>query len=222
MNLQEVFNHLTGSEFSQLSIGGAAAGVIDSTNYSKVVGHINLGLSQLFTRFNLKERRLKFPVQTDSDTYQLQIEDLLKIERVLTDGDVDMALNQASDTYSCFTPSLNTLRVPQVMLTKVDIPDDLVTDNLTVVYRANHPVLVVPSGEYDPALVELELPRSHLIPLLYFVASRVHNPAGMTNEFHTGNSYYAKYEAACQELEAKGIQVDFGDCNTRLERGGWV
>jgi len=68
----------------------------------------------------------------------------------------------------------------------------------------------------------VQLPDSHLEALLFFVASRVNNPIGMTNEFNAGNSYAAKFEAACQALEEQGLQVDQDSQNTRLHRGGWV
>lgn len=223
MKLQEVFDQLSAGEFSQLSIGGADAGVIDEGNYSKVLGHVNLALTSLYTRFNLKERQLAFTLQADSDTYQLNLVDMLKILKIVTDGDVELPVNEGGNIYSCFTPSLNILRVPQVILDQgVDLPEELKTEKLTIVYKANHPKIVMTLGTLDPTEIELELPSTHLLPLLYFVASRVHNPIGMNNEFHAGNSYYKKYEMACQELEGKGIQVDQGDVNYRLHRGGWV
>jgi len=223
MNLQEVFDQLSAGEFSQLSIGGANAGVIDESNYKKILGHVNLGLTALFTRFNLKEQSLQFTLNPASDTYQLNLDDMLKISKVVTDGDVEVPLNKDGNPYSCFTPSLNTIQVPQVILDQgADLPEDLKTTKLKVVYRANHPKLKLTLGMLNPSTVNLELPATHLSPLLYFVASRVHNPIGMTNEFHAGNSYYAKYEAACQRLENEGMQVDPVPDNTRLSRNGWV
>lgn len=223
MKLQEIFEQLSAGEFSQLSIGGAEAGVIDATNYSKVLGHVNLGLTALFTRFNLKERRLTFPLQSDFDTYQLDLADMLKITKITTADDFELPLNREGDPYSVLTPALNMLRVPQCIVDQGnDLPEELKTDTLTVVYRANHRKLVLTLGVLTPSTEEVDLPSSHLLPLLYFVASRVHNPIGMSNEFHAGNSYYAKYEAACQALETQGVQVDRSNYNSRLYRGGWV
>ena len=222
MYLQEIFDQLSGGEFSQLSIGGSDMGVIDPGNYGRVVGHVNLGLTTLFTRFNLKERRVKFPLQPNSDTYELSIEDILKVTKIVTDDDVELAINKEGDGYSCFTPALTIVRVPLVIVNQgPDLPDELKTSNLTVVYRANHPKIRA-GGLFSPTTQTIELPQTHLLPLLYFVASRVHNPIGMNNEFHAGNSYFVKYEAACQELEKTGMQVDRDVANTRLSRNGWV
>lgn len=248
MKLQEIFEQLSNGEFSQLSIGGAAQGVLDSTNYHKVTGHISLGLTALFTRFNLKEGRVKVRLLADKTSYLLHsdysvvstrhplasryildaagarfMDDLLKIERVLTESGVEMYLNNVGQPYSVTTPTNKTLRVPAVMVTDgAEVPDDLDTETLEVVYRANHPKLSYVGDLSHPAHTEIELPDSHLQALLYFVASRVHTPVGMANEGNTGNTYYMKYEAECLTLEGKGMQIDQGGMNDRLTRNGWV
>lgn len=223
MKLQEVFDQLSEGELSQISIGGQEAGVINEANRNKVVNHITLGLSALYKRFNLKTRRLTIPLQKDSDTYELKIDDILKLEKVLTDSDYELNLNSDGDPYSCFTPTMNSLRVPQVILDQSpDLPDQLKTDSLTVTYRANHPKLINKFGVLMPETNEVELPMSHLQALLYFVASRFHNPIGMVNEFNAGNSWYAKYEGECQRLEAENLQVDKVAENYKLSRNGWV
>lgn len=238
MKLSEIFSQLTYGELSQIHLGGADAGVIDEANYSKILAHINLGLTALHTRFPLKEGRLKLQTQADMVTYPLNSrfavnnlrsresvrtiqdtvsdpfkDDIHKVERVYWDTR-ELGLNDDANPMSCFTPSAHVLRVPA----------DVVAENalLDVVYRANHVPITVSLGLFDPTRVEVELPYSHLEPLLYFVASRINNPMGMSNEFHAGNSYAAKYEAACQQLELQNLRVDQGAQNTRLERNGWV
>ena len=223
MKLQEIFDQLTYGELSQLSIGGGEAGVINETNYPRVLAHINLGLTALYKRFNLKEKRIVIALQPDVDTYQLNVDDILKIEKVITDSEFELGLNQDSDAYSCFTPTLTTLRLPKVLMYQGgDLPDEYITAGLTVVYRANHPKLVIRFGMLRPEATNVELPSSHLQALLYFVASRAHNPIGMTNEFNAGNNWNAKYEAACQELEFQGLQVERGVNNFKLHWNGWV
>lgn len=238
MKLSEIFNQLTYGELSQIHLGGAEAGQIDENNYSKVLVHINLGLTALHTRFPLKEGRLSLQTQPGMLTYSLNSkyavsnlksreavrfivdssaepfkDDIHKVERVYQ-GTQELGLNDESDPLACFTPSAHVLRVPSEIVEE--------GSPLTVVYRANHVPIVVGLGYFDPTRVEVDLPYSHLEPLLYYVASRVNNPMGMANEFHAGNSYAAKYEAACQQLEMHNLRVDQGRQNTRLERNGWV
>jgi hypothetical protein len=222
MYLQEIFDQLTYGELSQLSMGGGAAGVIDETNYPRVLTHINLGLTALYKRFNLKEKRLAIALQPDVDTYLLNVVDILKIERILTDAEFELPLNHEGDAYSCFTPTLTTLHIPKVLMKQgPSLPDEYKTHGLTVVYRADHPKIANKFGMLQPETKHVELPSSHLQALLYYVASRAHNPIGMTGEFNSGNNWYAKYEAECRDLETQGLQVDRGIDNNRLRRNGF-
>jgi len=144
-----------------------------------------------------------------------------KVERVLTDGGWELGLNDAGDPYAVSTPSAQVLRVPNAIVAQVDIPDHLKTKNLEVVYRANHPV-INQSGSFNPDTYEVGLPYSHLEALLMFVASRVSNPIGMTNEFHAGNNYAAKYEQCCKDIETFNLRTDQGAQYDKLGRNGWV
>ena len=188
---------------------------------------------------NLKEGRLNVALVNNIFTYPLNSlsstvfipmpgvssfkDDIYKIERVYTDSGYELSLNNETDEWSCFTPNLTTLVVPQRIVNKDrDIPDELKTDSIKIVYRANHPHIAYEPNTFNPSLIELELPPSHLEPLLYFIASRINNPIGMTAEFHAGNSYAAKYEKACQELEMHNIRIDHGKQNNKLVMRGWV
>lgn len=256
MKLQDVFDQLSYGELSQISIGGGKPGIIEEATWPRVLAHVQLGLTALYKRFILKEGRVKIALVNDLETYRMHSDysihslrrpleahylmdsltarfsdDILKIERVLTDYRYDdregrrheVGLNNLADEYSVFTPNLTTLKVPlDIVGHGWDLPLALKTDNLEVVYRANHPKIVIPIGYFEPTRTDIELPESHLMALCYFIASRVHNPIGMTNEFHAGNSYAAKYEAECAELENEGLEINTGSQSTRLRRGGWA
>lgn len=214
MKLQEIVNQLRVSEFSQISIGGAGMGVIDETNLPIIVSHINLGLTALYRRFNLKESRMMVTLVPGVPEYPLPSY-VHKVQRVLTDTGWELGLNDTNNTYACWTPSLNVLGVPEELTDPTDqTPDWARTDKLIVHYQANHPPVTV-------ATVDVELPDSHLEALLYFVASRAHNPIGMSNEFHAGNTYAQKYELACQELERHNMKIDVGMTSQRLRQKGF-
>lgn len=223
MKLAEVFSQLAYGELSQLAIGKNSEGEIDENVYPIVVAHINLGLNALYRRFFLKEGRLTFPLTKDRNIYKLGVTDLNKIEQVLTDLNTSLSINNETDKYSCFTPSMDTLRVPQAIVDNgPDLEEKYRTENLLVVYRAKHPKIELVNGYINPEVVDLELPDSHLEALLYFVASRVNNPIGMVNEFNAGNNWASKYEMECQKLENYNLQIDTGTAHTRLSNNGWV
>ena len=222
MKLSEIFEQLTYGELSQLDIGGADQGEIAEENYKSVVAHINLGLTSLFKRFSLKQVTLPIALVQAQYSYPITATNLFKIESVTTDAGFELSLNNADDKYSVFTPMTTVLNVhPDIVDGSLELPDDLKTAGLSVMYRANHDQIVV-NSTFDPYTQEIALPYSHLEALLYYVASRVNNPIGMVNEFHAGSSYAAKYEQACQQLEQQNIQVDQFSQPDRISRGGWV
>jgi hypothetical protein len=143
-------------------------------------------------------------------------DDILKIERVYNSDGFEFALNDDGDDNSVFTTSATVLRIPTT------IDPELLTATFEVVYRANHPMIRIGDGIFNPDTVELELPITHLEPLLLFVASRFNSPIGMVNEFNASNNYAAKYERACQEIELQNLRVDQGSQYNRLRDNGWV
>lgn len=247
MNLKEIFDQLTYGELSQISIGGGAAGQIRPEDYAKLVAHTNLGLTALYKRFNLKVGRFTIELQSGLLTYQLNsaycksntrskaplkyIDDtaapfkdnLLKVEYVFAETGFEFSVNNPVDLLSMNTPSQRVLTVPADIVAKLDtLPDELKTDTLEVVFRANHPKILTDEGEIEPEETELELPETHVDALLYYIASRVHTPAGIGGEDNTGNLYFQKYEMACQELENQNLQIDKGAQYNRIEKNGWV
>jgi hypothetical protein len=247
MKLQEVFTQLTVGELSQISIGGGTMGEIRQADYGKVVAHINLGLAAIYQRFNLKEGRFILELQQGLTTYQLSsqycqansrsrqplkyIDDtampykdnLMKVEHVFAESGFEFSVNNAVDVYSMNTPTQRVLTVPADIVAKKDtLLEELKTDTLEVVFRAAHPKIIVEDNDIEPDMYELELPDTHLEPLLFFVASRVHTPAGLGGEDNTGNLYFQRYEMACQALENQNLQIDKGAQYNRIERNGWV
>lgn len=247
MNLKEIFDQLTYGELSQISIGGGAAGQIRPEDYAKLVAHTNLGLTALYKRFNLKVGRFTLQLQPGLLTYQLNSaycqsnsrskvatkyindtampfkDNLLKVEYVFAETGFEFSVNNPVDLLSINTPSQRVLTVPADIVAKLDtLPDELKTDTLEVVFRANHPKILTDEGEIEPEETELELPETHVEPLLLYIASRVHTPAGIGGEDNTGNIYYQKYEMVCQELENQNLQIDKGAQYNRIEKNGWV
>jgi len=237
MILQDIYDQLCHGELSQLFVAGdAESGGLREEDKPRMLAPIQLGLSALHKRFLLKQKQLTINIQEGRSTYVLKDiyslhntnsnelikyiddaeepfkNDLLQIERVLDDKGNELPLNDHALPYSLRTAAYNVLVVPP----------DLDASTLTVLYRADHPKIDPIMGQYVSFQEEIELPVTHLEPLLYFVASRVMNPVGISGEFHEGNNYAQKYEMACQELERHGYQLNNQDSNNKFQRNGWV
>jgi hypothetical protein len=246
MKVREVFDQLRYGELSQLSLGIADNGDIAKTEYPKLLAHMSLGLTLLYKRFTLKEGRVWLALQPNQGLYSISrayavtgrsrkpvrylldnppaapfLDDVLKIEEVITEEGVDVPLNDSGHEWSVFTPTTTSLRVPLGIVNQTsDVPEVLKTSKLQLVYRANHPAFDLDS--FDEEDTEVELPPAYLEPLLLFMASRIHNPIGMNGEGAVGNNYFARYEAACQRLEMENLQAKPLAQYDRLRERGWV
>ena len=245
MILQDVFDQLTYGELSQMSIGGFDNGGICEGDKTAIISHIQLGLTSLYKRFKLLENEVTITLIADKTSYTLHSDFLLpdgntasasnyltegegqlfddrmfKVEQVRDDLGYPVVLNKRNEPNSVYTPTLKTLIVPST-ITSTDYRNPVVP-SLDVRYRTNHPVIDANDGVFSSGSEVLLLPDSHLEALLNFVASRVMNPTGMTNEFHAGNSYYAKYEAECQRLEQQNLQIDDVEDDIQFQTMGFV
>ena len=238
MKLSDILDQLSHGELSQVHVGGSDQCGVTEENRGTIVSHINMGLTELHKRFVLREGRFKIKVIPGKFTYLLDKKhsesnegsdspekfikdaddpfenDLFKVERVYDEKNHELALNDKDNELSLRTPSYNMLVIPD--------HKEFEAEELTVVYRANHPLLDFDDTVYPPEMVDVDLPMSHLEALLFYVAARVINPMGASGEFHEGNNYTSKFERAVQQLHAMNYRVDTQSSNTRFERNGWV
>ena len=221
MKLTEIFTQLSTGEFKQLGIGGVEEGGIYDRNQYEVIQHLNLALTELHKRFNLKVRKHLLTMLPGTVEYTVTPTgaDLLKVIGVWNQDGDEMSLNEENEPDGVFTPDFNKLTVP------TDVA--ALGGQLTVKFRAGHAQIAgSPHGLQTPTLdaTEISLPRTHLRALLLFMAARAHAPTGMVNEFNAGNNYLAQFEAECALLDGMNLQVD-AQAQTghdRFRRGGWI
>lgn len=249
MTLQEVFETLLHGELSELSVAESSVDNLSEKDQARLVSHINLGLTALHTRFPIKEGRVLVQLDPDRREYPLQSkfalhnedseeierflmdtaenpfrDDILKIERILTDTDFECSVNDLNDPLAIATPTASRLVVPSVILRQdPQLPDPLITATLEVVYRAKHRKIDVQAGDYDAYTVEVDLPEVFLHPLALFVGMRMHTPLGVgQGEGLSSQAYAARYEQACREITNYGAQVDKLSQNNQLREKGFV
>lgn len=246
MNLKDVFDQFAYGELSQIVTADEShGGGVGTEHYRKLGFHVQLALTALHKRFLLKEGKVHLLPIPGESTYKLHsdfiiqeseeehpegeeeqprttyikedknrpfVDDILKIERVYDYRGNELILNDLDFSLSLHTPSHDLLV----------IPEDYQHSQLTLYYRANHADITRRIYTERVDNIELTLPETHLEALLYYVASRMLNPVGISQEFHQGNNYYAKYEKACQRLEMENYQRDQVSRANKFERNGWV
>lgn len=224
MLLIDVLNSLKYSELSQLSIAGENQGTVSQVNYPAIATQINNGLVSLYTRFPLKEASTNINLVPGTYVYTVPNADCLKISRVYGASGYEFPLNDLSDELSILTPSLKVLTVPEgVVDGDVDLDEVLHTTYLRVVYRAKHSTIDTDKFAFmDAEDTTLELPDAFMDALVYYVGSKFTTPLDITDQFHAGNNYAAKYEAECKRLEMEDYTVIPKGKTSRFESHGWV
>ena len=235
MLLSDLFMYLAYGELSQMAIGTNNAGGIDESDYPTLISHINLGLTNLHSRFPLKQSQALILQQSDRQVYPLTpiyatnstsaekskfildsalepfANDVLKIEEVYTESNTLMPLNDLAKEDSFFTPLFNTLQVPNPQANKI----------LAVLYRANHAQLPAQRG-LDISNVEVNIPAVLIEPLLTFVVARVASAGNNADNIQKAAAYQQKYEVQLQQIiNSGGLSVE-STSNLRIRSNGWV
>jgi len=236
MILKDIYDQLSFGELRMLFMGSDPDDIeegLPEDSFIKMLPHIQLGLTALHKRFQLKESQVSIPlVWPAQSVYVLArkkalpkewADDLLMIKSIygeLDGREYEIPLNDAGYPDAIRTIAFNTLQLPTEA---EDAPWLLETDTLRVVYRANHPRMDVPVANAAPLVTEVYLPDQYLEALCYYVASRLYNPIGMTpGAMHDGNNFFQKYEMACVQLETQGQVIDESNKSTQWARGGWA
>jgi len=233
MLLSEIFEYLSYGELSQLALGSADDGGIQSKDYPKVISYINLALIELYKRFSLREKQLIIqlddsitdyklhndyavsntesaePIKYIIDTAQVPFtNDVLQIERIKNADDEEFVLNDLDEDLSLYTPTYDIIQI--------SYPEDETT--MTVTYRA-YPDKISLQGT-SPSGTEVALPEQLLEALLAYVAHRAYGSM-QTTEGAQGTTYYSKFLAAVRTVKETGGILEINNSNHRLDSNGW-
>lgn len=251
MTLDDIYTQLSHGELRQLFLGGQditdpTAG-LSPEQYPKLLSSVQLGLTELHKRFFLRQGRLAVELQPGITTYRLTPEfaesnirsrepvkyikdagnpfrnELFKVEQVwgvLRDTPFEIPVNQSGFMRGIHMPNLTTLVLPTDVNTAPWMKE---TSQLDVLYRADHPEINVHLANAYPAGVQIELPNTHMEALCFYIASRIHNPIGMTpGAMHEGNNYFQRFLAAVAELKNQGSELDREIGDTKFSGRGFV
>ena len=234
MRLSKIFEHLTHNTLANLSIGHDDIGEVSPDKYPKLITLVNAGLIDLYTRFALRTRDLTLQLSDGKNMYPLTTEyaesnlvsvetkyildgtafypfndDIISIDEVYNEIGGRIALNNANEEGSVYTPSPSVLQVPYTSRENI----------LAVVYRALPDE--ISTSVIDPSAEEVELPYHFLEALTSFIAWKmytpidgVENPKGM---IHQGN-----YLTAITVIERTNTGIEDNFTNTRFGDNGWV
>ena len=230
MQLKELLQRLCEGEFDGMAIGHQVDESPLDEHYAKLVRHIDMGLLELHKRFPLKiretfiqqydhiqnyklsERYAETNVESneptkyicDSRFNKFTDSSFLRIDSLFNELGDPVAIDDAGQQYSMYISSHDTIQVPY--------PDS--ANSFVVHYKAGHPLL--PTDRVDG--IEVDIPYSHLEPLMFYVASRALssvNPEGAQN-------YMMRFENSCMQLVQLNLAYTMNTPPEQFARGGWI
>lgn len=236
MKLTEIFHALEYGELStQTSLVETVTGVLPE-HYNRVISYINLALTNMHERANIKlgdayilmldgvaeyhldskyafsnpngDPNVRYILDSAASPYK---DNALRIMEAFTEIGEPLPINDRTEEKSIFTPSQ----------LSVQIPWKNEGDVINIIYRASHNIISL--NDYnDVGDIEVDLPRTYLEPLLYFIAYRHFAGVGGQSATPTSLAYFQKYQARMQEIELNGIPNRDLSAATDFQKGGWV
>ena len=229
MKLLDLFERLSFAELSNLAIGMEGAGTIRDEDQRKVLIHTNDGLLQLYSRFILKTKYLLIEEQEHITQYHL-IEkfteskncvdfpyikdlvgdrftgDLIRILEVYNNCGEQFVLNDTENCHSLFTPSPQTLQIPNP---RTGRPKH-------ILYQARHNII---SEILENTWVGVPFVLEGALQA--YIAHKIFSHMNGQENLLKSQDHYATYERICQEVEAKDlVSTSVSNSSNKLtERG---
>ena len=250
MQLDDIYDQLAYGELRQLVIGSGAIDAteigVPKEAYQRLLPLVKSGLTELHKRFLLREQEFTLELQTGKVSYNLTYDyaqsnlkstespkyindsgeayedNLMRVERVYGTYKAEeylLPLNQLSNPEALRTPRYNTLVIPSDEEKALWLKE---TTQLRVVFRADHPSIRDITANANPGRTTIYLPSTYLEALTFYIASRITNPQGSAGEFHDGNNYAMKFEAAVAQLKNTNYDLDEDSDHEKLTFRGFV
>lgn len=233
MNLKQVLELLATGELAQANLGGNDVDGITPNNTKTLINHINMGMTVLYTRFNLRTRELYLQPVEQFTNYVLHsrhaltttnnelkwiidspsnpfTDDILRIEAVYLEDGCPVPLNNKADCNSVYTTAFNEIQIP--------CPSS--NTAYSIIYRAS-PTLLNTKGTCNLEQ-EVEIPVSHIPALLAYVAHRFHSGKTHANSLAESNNYLMKFNQEVELLKAHGADTDNNTVEDKIRGLGWV
>jgi hypothetical protein len=213
MTVADVIEYAKYGELAQLGVvvnlkSTDPVEVIDAEK--QIISYINLGLVELYKRFDLRTEETTVTMLEATTLYTLNEPSLNSIYAAYDELGNSYPLNDESNPLSILTPSYNTIQVPSPSAGGV----------IYLVYNAS-PVKLV--WAEDLTTVVVEVPPVMLEALLHYIGYRGHG-AMNGNVDGENNTHYVRFEASCERLETLGaVPTEDGiTSGTKLEDKGFV
>ncbi len=204
MKISTILQALATGELSNLFLANDKL-TVKPDKLERVLATINLGLTDIYTRFFLKRKSVIVTLQEDQRYYTINQEDLIEIVQINSQG-YELTLNVDYTLINYKTILLHSISN---------------NSSVEVIYKANHKEITKQDIEND---TNIELPTSHLNLLLYFSASRLYTSIvnQLDGDLNESVRYTQKYLEELSMLTNQGIDVDNLYENSLFKQRGFI
>ena len=186
---------------------GELRSVASKDDVPAMLTYINLAMVALYGRFKISRKEQIINLEDNISLYTLN-DDIMTIEAVYNEVE-EVSLNEDDDVFGVFTPSYDTLQVPNAST----------GTQLSVLYVANPISAVYDTDDATTLSQTIRLPKQLLEPLLHYIGYRAHG--SMNGDIKAeNNTHYMRYEASCRRiLDAGLIRIDVVPRNVNKQEG---
>jgi hypothetical protein len=233
MNITQFLARLSYGPLSNLAMSNDGDGTINVAKHPSIVSYLNDGLLKLYAKLNLREAELVIEQMETVTSYRLKslhalttavanplldhyiidsasrpfTDDLIKVIRVVSDGGLDLPLNDDNHPNSVYTPSSHLLQVPDPEHGKP----------LYVIYQAKHPVLT-----HTTLTAEIDVPDVLEPALVSWVAYNIY--VNMNGQEHAAiaAAHLAAFENTLAEVADQDlVSTTQSHTNTKFHERGF-
>ena len=227
MTVADVLEDVKYGELAQLGVikklGVAAT---QEAAERQILTYINLGLIELYKRFDMRTEQTVITMDEDITLYTLTVANIYddpdnltgyldtvlsgfnSITAVYDEVGLPVAFNDEDDPLSVNTPSFNVLQVP----------NPVTGEGLFVLYSAAPDRL---QWVADLATVDVPIPPVMLEALLHYIGYRGHGAIDGSIDAEN-NTHYMRFNASCQTLKTLGITNSDPLVGTNVQDKGFV
>mgnify|MGYP001252142702 CR=1 FL=1 len=235
MLLGEFLEDLAVGELSKINFGDNTEEGLTEYNYKEIIKHINRGIYQIHTRFDInfaefflqQYSHIQFyrltPEYAQTNTESSQpikyIEDspenpfdreIIKITGVFNELGEELPLNDDNAENGLFTPEIDLLQITA--------PSD--ENTLSFIYRPAPKKLLSDGDEYLSQ--KLDLPRIFLEALEYYILHKVVSSREYLDNANDSDKYLLMFERELARIINEDLYISDNTTNIKLTQNGWV
>ena len=206
MKIQEVVDIARYSELSSVSV---------KDDINAIVAFLNIGMTELYTRFPIKTKEYVVELVEGQSLYNLPDDFMYSLsafiepeENAANDALVQIAINDEGEEKSIYFPDWKT----------VQVPDDIISSFVSIVYVAK-PIMI----SADNLEAEIELPDTLVDALMSYIGYRAH--LGVRSDTQSeNNAQWQRFERNCEKVRELGVAypIDTLTMSNRISSRGFV